>query len=188
MPALEGERGVRPAADSPRQDTMPHWVYPLGRKFASALVDPKFKLIIDWPYWNRRQVQGYCYYAEWQGRKFCLSQSRQSGPDTMAHIASIFRNGDAIDTRVGPFYCNRRGQVGLLAAAWNASQWIQIISPGTPGQPQDAFTELERTIRADRSFDPQPLDFGSLPAATDWRIQELEDILGNLQVRADFEW
>jgi hypothetical protein len=106
----------------------------------------------------------------------------------MTHVAGVFKNGDAVDKRVGPFYCNRQGQVGLLVAAWNGDQWMQMISPGTPTQPQDAFAELERTIRADRSFDPQPIDFGSMPAATDWRMQELEDILRNLRGRTDFHW
>lgn len=167
---------------------MPHWVYLLGRKFGSVVADPSFEIIVDWPYWNGRQVEGRYYYGESNGRKFCLSQSRQSGPDSMSKIAKVLRNGDAIDTRVGPFYRNRRGQVGLLVGAWNGSQWIQMISPGTPNQPQDAFAEFEGTIRADRSFDPQPIDFSLTPAATNWRMQELEDIILNLRARTDFEW
>src|SRR5581483_5252306 len=95
---------------------MPHWVYLLGRKFATALTDPKFQVLSDWPYWNRRDIEGHCYYANWNERKFCLSQSRQSGPDNVNRIANVLRNGDTIDTRVGPFYRNRRGQVGLLVA------------------------------------------------------------------------
>lgn len=167
---------------------MPHWVYLLGRRFSGVVADPSFEIIVDWPYWNRRQVQGHCYYGHWSGRKFCLSQSRQSGPDCMSRIAKVLSNGDAIDTRVGPFYRNRRGQIGLLVGAWNGSQWIQMISPGTPNQPQDAFAELERTIRADRSFDPQPIDFSSTLGSANRRMQELEDIILNLRARTDFEW
>jgi hypothetical protein len=103
-------------------------------------------------------------------------------------MAAVFRDGNAIDTRVGPFYSNRKGQVGLVVAAWNGSQWLQMISPGTPGQPQDAFAELEDRIRTDRTFDPHPLDVDAMPSATDRRLQELEDILRSLRSRTDFDW
>jgi hypothetical protein len=82
---------------------MPHWVYLLGRKFVTAFTDAKFQPLTDWLYWNRRNIEGHCYYAHWNGRKFCLSQSRQPGPDKLTRIANVLRNGDAIDTRVGPF-------------------------------------------------------------------------------------
>lgn len=77
----------------------------------------------------------------------------------MGNIARIFRNGDCIDERVGPFYSNSKGQIGLLVVAWDGSQWLQIISPGTPDQPTDYFVELAGQIRQDRTIDPQPISF-----------------------------
>jgi hypothetical protein len=102
--------------------------------------------------------------------------------------ALVFRDGNAIDTRIGPFYCNRKGQVGLVVAAWNGSQWVQMISPGTPDQPkQDKFVELVHTIQQDRTFDPHPIDL-SRETYSDHRLQELEDILKDIQARRDFDW
>lgn len=73
----------------------------------------------------------------------------------MERLARVFRDGDSIDERVGPFYCNRTGQVGLVVSAWNAGQWLQIFSPGTPDHLRDdTFAELEERIRADRTFAP----------------------------------
>src|SRR5271166_6369435 len=126
---------------------MPAWVYLLGRKFGSVLTDPEFELLSDWAYWNRFGQQGRCYYGFCKGRRFCISQSRRNAPDTVNNIARVFGNGDSIDKRVGPFYSNRKGQVGLLVAAWNGSQWLQMISPGTADQPRDTFAELAEKIR-----------------------------------------
>jgi hypothetical protein len=107
----------------------------------------------------------------------------------MVNLSRIFADGDAIDTRIGPFYCNRKGQVGLVVAAWNGSQWVQMISPGTNDQPgQDAFVELVAKIRADRTFDPHALDISRMGRVTDRRLQELEDILKTVQARRDFDW
>jgi hypothetical protein len=167
---------------------MPAWVYRLGREFAKTLTDPSFDLMIDWPYWNRHGQQGHSYYAVCHGRRFCMSQSKRQGPDEMGNLARIFADGDAIDTRIGPFYSNRKGQVGLVVAAWNGSQWVQMISPGTNDQPrQDAFVELVGKIRADRTFDPHPLDL-SRQTYGDRRLQELEDILKTVRARGDFDW
>lgn len=99
----------------------------------------------------------------------------------MSHIATVFSNGDAIDTRVAPFNRNRWGKVGLLVAAWNGGQWVQMISPDTANRLQDAFAELEHRIRSDRTFDPQPVDFDNIPTTKYRRPQELEDILQNLR-------
>jgi len=162
------------------------WVHLLGRRLANTLTDPDFDLLLDWPYWNRFGRKGHSYYGQCNGRRFCMSQSACEGPDNLAHLASILRNGDAIDCRVGPFYSNRRGQVGLLVAAWNGSQWLQMISPGTQDQPNDAYSQLTDKIRADKTFDPQVLDLNCLSANA--RLRELEDILKDLQGRRDFDW
>jgi hypothetical protein len=106
----------------------------------------------------------------------------------MANIASIFRNGDCIDIRIGPFYANRKGQIGLVTAAWNGDQWLQVISPGTPDQPADNFTEIAQRIRDDRTIDPRPLDFDQLGRLVAPRCVELIDIIGQLRGRNDFEW
>ncbi len=103
-------------------------------------------------------------------------------------LARILRDGDLIDTRVGPFYSNGKGQIGLLTAAWNGSQWLQMISPGTPDQPKDTFMELAEKIRVDRTFDPQPLSFDRITRSTGRRLEELEDILQSLRGRRDFDW
>jgi hypothetical protein len=169
---------------------MPAWVYRLGREFAKVLSDPNFDLLADWPHWNRRGQQGHSYYATCHSRRFCMSQSKRQGPDEMANLAHIFADGNAIDTRVGPFYCNRKGQqLGLIVAAWNGSQWVQMISPGTTDQPrQDAFVALVARIRADRAFDPHPLDIFTIGRVTHRRLQELQDILKIVQARRDFDW
>jgi len=164
------------------------WVHLLGRKFADVLRDERFDLMIDWPYVNRFGVQGHSYYGCLRGRRFCVSQSRRQGPDAMANIASIFRNGDCIDIRIGPFYANRKGQIGLVTAAWNGDQWLQVISPGTPDQPADNFTEIAQRIRDDRTIDPRPLDFDQLGRLVAPRCVELIDIIGQLRGRNDFEW
>lgn len=108
----------------------------------------------------------------------------------MENLARVFRDGNSIDIRVGPFYSNRKGQTGLLVAAWNGSQWLQMISPGTPDQPCDAFTQLTDKIRSDHTFDPQPLQFddsGRLSLLHN-RLHELEDILNGIRSRKDFDW
>jgi hypothetical protein len=166
------------------------WVHLLGRKFADVLNDPGFDLLLEWPYWNRFGRQGHCYYGCLNSRRYCISQSKRNGPDTMRNLARVFRDGNAIDQRIGPFYSNRKGQAGLLVAAWNGSQWLQMISPGTPDQPADGFAELVEKIRADRTFDPQPLhfdEFGHVSLA-DNRLQELEDVLNGICGRRDFDW
>jgi hypothetical protein len=167
---------------------MPAWVYRLGREFAGVLTDDRFDVLLNWPYWNRFGRQGHSYYGRYRGRRFCISQSKREGPDAMGNLARVFRDGDSIDKRVGPFYCNSKGQVGLLVAAWNGSQWLQMISPGTPDQPRDHFAKLAEEIRADRTFDPRPLDFAALPRSADKRLQELEDIIANLRGRREFDW
>lgn len=164
------------------------WVHLLGRKFAEMLGDPDCELLLDWPYWNRFGQQGHCYYATCHSRRFCISQSKREGPDKIQNLARVFRDGDAIDKRIGPFYSNKKGQIGLVVAAWNGSQWVQMISPGTPDQPNDAFIQLAEKIRADRTLDPQPLRFDSISGSTDTRLKELEDILQNLRIRKDFDW
>jgi hypothetical protein len=117
--------------------------------------------------------------------KFSLSQSWQSGLGTMTRIARVFperrRNrlsaSDLFSATAPqpPTSRWRRGQIGLIAAAWNGSQrTADNQSWHTKPTPQDIFAELERTIRANRSFDPEPVDFGSIPPAADRRLQELE--------------
>jgi hypothetical protein len=164
------------------------WVHLLGRKVAAALADPKFDLLLNWPYWNRFGRQGQSYYGSYQGRKFCVSQSKQEEPDTMAKLSRVFRDGNAIDVRVGPFYSNKRRQTGLVVAAWYGSQWVQAISPGTSEQPDDDFSRLAGKIRDDRSVDPRPFRFDALTPSSDSRLQELEDILKNLRGRPSFDW
>jgi hypothetical protein len=165
------------------------WVHLLGRKFAAALNDPTFDLLLDWPYWNRYGRQGHSYYGRLNGRRFCISQSKRDGPDKVENLACVFQDGNSIDLRVGPFYANKKGQIGLLVAAWNGSQWLQMISPGTQDQPSDVFTELAARIRADRTIDPQPLFVdGDRSSTTDRRLQELEDILQGIRARKDFDW
>jgi len=167
---------------------MPAWVYRLGREFAGVLTDDGFDLLLNWPYWNRFGRQGHSYYGLCHGRRFCISQSKREGPDDVRNLARVFRDGDSIDKRMGPFYCNSKGQIGLLVAAWNGSQWLQMISPGTPDQPRDHFAKLAEEIRADRVFDPQPLDFAALARSTNSRLQELEDIIADLRGRKEFDW
>lgn len=164
------------------------WVHLLGRKFAGVLEHPDCVLLDDWPYWNRYGRQGHCYYLVCAGRRFCVSQSKRESADTVRNLARVFRNGDLIDTRVGPFYANRRGQVGVIVTAWDGSQWLQIISPGMPDQPMDEFCELAARIRSDKMFDPHPIDFDNLVLSTDKRLQELEDIIRTLRGRPDFQW
>ncbi len=164
------------------------WVHLLGRKFAEVLIDQDFELLADWLYWNRYGVQGHSYYGSWHERRFCISQSRREGPDMIGNIARVFRNGDSIDERVGPFYRNSKLQVGLLVAAWDGSQWLQMISPGTPDQPKDRFVELADKIRQDRTLDPQPLSFDGPGLKTGCRLQELYDILEGIRGRKDFDW
>lgn len=166
------------------------WVHLLGRRFAEVLSDPAFEMLLEWPYWNRSGRQGHCYYGRLNSRRYCISQSKRKGPDTMPNLSRVFRDGDAIDERVGPFYVNRRGQAGLLVAAWSGSQWLQMISPGTPDQPLDGFVELANKIRADRTFDPQPPCFNEFGRAsrTDARLQELGDVLNGICARKDFDW
>ena len=106
----------------------------------------------------------------------------------IGNIARVFRNGDSIDERVGPFYRNSKLQVGLLVAAWDGSQWLQMISPGTPDQPKDRFVELADKIRQDRTLDPQPLSFDGPGLKTGCRLQELYDILEGIRGRKDFDW
>jgi hypothetical protein len=56
---------------------MPHWVYVLGRKFAATVLDPNFKLLNDWPYWNQHAIEGRCYYADWHdGLQLWLLRTR----------------------------------------------------------------------------------------------------------------
>jgi hypothetical protein len=117
-----------------------------------------------------------------------MSQSACEGPDTLDHLARIFSDGDSIDCRVGPFYSNRHQQVGLLVAAWDGCQWLQMVSPGTPDQPSDAFSALAEKIRADKTFDPQPLNLDRLSRSPTGRLQELEDVLKDLRGRRDFDW
>lgn len=164
------------------------WVHLLGRKFADLLDDRD--LLLDWPYWNRSGQQGHCYYVCSRDRRYCISQSKRNGPDSLANIAKIFRDGNAIDKRVGPFYVNKKGQIGLLVAAWNGSQWLQVISPGVPSQPNDEFSEIANKIRADRTIDPQPLFFNSSGGFSmkNPGLRELEDILRQVKERADFDW
>ena len=164
------------------------WVQLLGRKFADVLRHENFDLMVDWSYVNRFGVQGHSYYGCLLGRRFCVSQSRRQGPDAMERIARIFRNGDGIDRSIGPFYSNRKGQVGLIVAAWNGSQWLQVISPGTPDQPNDNFTAIAQRIREDRTIDPQPLDFDRFGRSTSPGSLELLDIIGQLRGRSDFDW
>jgi hypothetical protein len=167
---------------------MPAWVYRLGREFGDVLTNDGFEMLLEWPYWNRHRRQGHSYYGRCHGRTFCISQSKRIGPDRIGNLASVFRDGGAIDTKVGPFYCNSKGQVGLLVAAWNGSQWLQMISPGTPDQPKDRFAKLAEEIRADKTLAPVPLDF-SLPAhSKNDRLQELEDIIADLRGRREFDW
>ncbi len=166
------------------------WVHLLGRKFAEVLNHPDFDLLVDWPYWNRYGRQGHSYYGCLNGRRYCVSQSKRTGPDTLENLARVFGNGNSIDVRVGPFYSNRKCHTGLLVAAWNGSQWLQMISPGTPDQPSDAFAQLAEKIRSDRTFDPQPLQFDEFGRSSiiDRRLQELEDILKGICARRDFDW
>lgn len=164
------------------------WVHLVARKFAGVLADPDFDLLVEWPYWNRFGSQGHSYYGTCHGRRFCMSQSHQDGADTMESLARVFRNGNSIDTRIGPFYSNRKGQIGLIVAAWRGSQWVQMISPGTPDQPRDMFAALAEKIRADKTFDPPRLHVDRLLRSTDARLQELEDILEDIRGRRDFDW
>lgn len=164
------------------------WVHLLGRKFAQALTDPKFDLLADWPYWNRFQVQGHCYYGLLRGRRFCLSQSRCDAAEPMPKLARVFRDGNSVDPSCGPFYSNSKGEIGLLVTAWNGSQWIQMISPGTPDQPEDQFRELSDKISADRTIDPQPVSLSQVKNDGNRSLQELIDILGSVRGRRDFEW
>jgi hypothetical protein len=106
----------------------------------------------------------------------------------MVHLASVFKNGDSIDSRVGPLYSNSRGQVGLVVAAWDGSQWLQMISPRTLDQAKDTFSDLADKIRADKTLDPQPLNLDRLPFWGGSRLQELEDALKNIRGREEFDW
>lgn len=56
-------------------------------KFVAALVDPDFNPILDWPYWKRHNVEGIVIKIS--------GTVEQTGPDTMANIARVFRDGDA---------------------------------------------------------------------------------------------
>ena len=177
------------------------WVHLLGRKFADALIDPEFDLLLDWPYWNRLGRQGHCYYASCRGRRFCISQSCRRGPDLVNNLERVFRNGDSVDERAGPFYTYRKGQVGLLVAAWNGSQWLQMISPGTPDQPRDDFAELAKKIQADPIVDARRQlqaairnlsrrkTRGAVGRSAHTQLQELEEeIFEHLRGQRDFDW
>ena len=163
------------------------WVHLLGRKFAKVLIDPEFTLLEDWPYWNRFGQQGHSYYGFCRHRRFCISQSKSKHSDPLFKLARVFGNGAAIDEKTGPFYRNQSGQIGLVVAAWNGSQWLQMISPGTPDQPRDSFAELAEKIRTDRTIDPQPLQIGRIAGSADSRLKEFDDILRNLLGRKDFK-
>jgi hypothetical protein len=171
------------------------WVHALGRMFADELEKPDFEVFLERPFFNRNGIPGYSYYGYREGRRFCVSQSRQSEPDSTANLARVLGAKKAtarIETRLGPFYRNHKNQVGLVVGAWDGSQWVQMFSPGTPDQPLDRFTRWMARVRDDRQFDPQITFFGdddnggSSPPGV--QIEELEDILRHLRARRDFDW
>lgn len=155
------------------------WVHRLGRDFAKALLSSEFCLRSDKPYVNRFNVQGHQYYGVYRERRLFISQSRRVGPDTPEGLARVFQNRDLVNERVGPFYHNFVGQIGLLVEAWNGPQWLHIISPRVfPDQPIDEFDQVAAEIISDEKFDPLDLD----------RISEqATEAIGNLKAFEDFD-
>ena len=71
-------------------------------------------------------------YGQCLGRRFCISQSAVKNLTRWLIWLPSSEMAIRLTFVWGLFYSNSRGQVGLLVAAWDGSQWVQMISPGVP--------------------------------------------------------